>query len=338
MLRFALIALSLTLASSLRFTESRMEQDGCAGKKCAYITMWIDRSEMPEQIKQIIKSYRKFNQEGASTDQEGFNLASTEQDGFNLMLTDQQQEDAMFAESRSDLARFTNHLSGKDAMWELAGNLAHVNSKYPLLILTNEKQLLNQTEKIQAKYTNVKIVELKQYLVPKCHMRKDTVTHLQKLNILGMDEYDKLLWIDADVRLRKPIDNLFDLDTENKMHFMKDDWYCNGTLTNGGFSSGLLLFKPTKAKLDRAYKTSGYMGDCWGDQVIMQRAFGNWKYEDATGTKRKMQMKHISGRSIRYPQCDRGIHADAIHFVKVKKGFVQPAGIYKPPDEDVEQA
>jgi hypothetical protein len=344
MMRIVAVFLSFQLLSALQFKNNMVkleseidselaeadEQPECNGCKYAYVTMWIAKDELPEQMKKKWRHAFKVEEgESAISDQDGAGLLdSTEKE---LQLSDEMESDAM--EYESELARFTNHLSGKDAIWELAGNMQYVGTKYPLIVLTNEKNgILAEKAQLKEKYPNIEIVELKDYLWPKCTMRKDTITHFQKLNILGMDKYDKLLWIDVDIRLRKSIDYTFNLNVDSTTYFMKDDWYCGAEpLTNGGYSSGLMLFKPNKKLLEHTYEVSTHMGDCWGDQVVIQRAMKK-AYKDADGESKKMQMKWIPSKTIRYPQCDKrqSYHADAIHFVKVKKGFVTPDKIYNP--------
>lgn len=295
--------------------------------------MWIANDELPAKMNMkrgvsAMKNRMLKVAEGeaavSETEQrsgEGTYMDSTEKE---LELTDKMESDSMDYES--GLAEYTNHLSGKEAIWELAGNLAHVGSKYPLIVLTNDKNgILKEQDELKDKYPNIEIVELKDYLWPKCTLRFETVAHFQKLNILGMDRYDKLLWLDLDVRLRKSIDSSFELNTDSTTWFMKDEWYCNSTLANGGYSTGLMLFKPNKKLLEHTVAMSNKMGDCWGDQVIIQNAFHK-KWTDDNGESKMMDMRWIPGKTIRYPQCDKmgDGRAAAIHFVKVKRGFVTP--------------
>lgn len=367
MMRAVAVVLSFGIVTALQYKSNlaKLEQEidselsesddapECNGCKYAYITMWIDKGELPEKIKRKWRKPApvppKLKQEGSEVDafkvEEG-EAAISEAEGEEanlvemekeLLLSDQMESDAM--ESSLDMAQFTNHLKGKEAIWELAGNMQSVGAKYPLIVLTNEKNgILAEQEQLKEKYPNIEIVELKDYLYPTCTMRKDTVTHFQKLNILGMDHYDKLLWIDVDVRLRKSIDYTFELNTEKTTWFMKDDWYCGDStkgLTNGGYSSGLMLFKPNKRVLEHTMAVSHKMVDCWGDQVIIQRSFRS-AFDHGDGEKKKMTMKWIPGKTVRYPQCDKRYHnnhADAIHFVKVKKGFVTPDAVYNPEKE-----
>lgn len=312
MFRFVVIALSLQLAASLQMKSNmkkieaeidnqlvQSDEPECTGCSFAYVTMWIDRDQLP----------------AAAASKQVFPVGMTLKDSSEseMALSEQQESDAQDAIEKT-LAGYTNHLGGKDSIWELAGNLASVGSKYPLIVLTNDKNgILNEQDELKAKYPNIDIVQLKDdYLLPSCTMRDSTITHLQKLNVLGMDRYDKLLYVDTDVRLRKSLDSVFQLNVDSGAYFMKDDWYCKGTTDS--LSSGLMLFKPSKKLLEFSVETSQKMGDCQGDQAIIKRSFKDLK----------MKMKVFPDKDIRYPQCDRGQQADALHFAKTKRGSPDP--------------
>eukprot|EP00746_Dinoflagellata_sp_MGD_P029225 gnl/MRDRNA2_/MRDRNA2_169135_c0_seq1.p1 gnl/MRDRNA2_/MRDRNA2_169135_c0~~gnl/MRDRNA2_/MRDRNA2_169135_c0_seq1.p1 ORF type:complete len:154 (+),score=19.41 gnl/MRDRNA2_/MRDRNA2_169135_c0_seq1:136-597(+) len=136
-----------------------------------------------------------------------------------------------------------------------------------------------------------------------------------------MDQYDKLLYIDVDFRLRKNLDYIFEHDVHSSMYFMKDILFCDDYLTNGGYSSGLMLFKPDKELFDHVLKTAAQMEVCWVDQFIIFEAL-----RDTKASHRKM--KWFSQETVAYPQCDSHQKADAVHFVLVKPWFTKPKAVY----------
>lgn len=290
-------------------------------QKFAYITMWIDRSELPREWEKHTKD-PKYARKFITTEESAM---TTVESILDEIAPDETQN------VRKGLNKDSYMVGGKDAIWALAKNMAARGSKYPLVILTNDKTgVLWEKVALKAKYPNIEIVELKKPLEPVCPMRQATQTHFQKLNILGMEQYDKLLWIDVDVRLRRNIDYLFDQDVESTTYFMKDDWYCGKQeLTNGGFSSGLMLFKPNLKLLDHVLEKARQMADCWGDQVIIQHALKT-AFVDYDGQKKKIEKKWFPQQAVQYPQCDDKWKADAVHFVKIKKNFVTPDEVFSP--------
>lgn len=298
-------------------------------EKYAYVTMWIDRASLPAEI--LNKSHghaapRKF--------------LSTEESAMEAKFMT--KFESVLKEMDPKRAKQNTVMpEGKEAIWALAENLHAKGAKYPLVVVTNDKNgILAEKDALKAKYPNVEIVNLKELLAPKCMMRSSTITHFQKLNILGMEQYDKLLWIDVDVRLRKNLDYLFKNDVKDTMYFMKDDWKCFGEdvgkevitpnglekleLTNGGFNSGLMLFQPSKKLFDHTMHKTEHMKDCWGDQFIIQNAL----MKPLEGHSKRMHMKWFDDKTVQYPQCDDKFHADAVHFVKVKAGFETPEAVF----------
>merc|ERR1719408_1185164 len=145
MMRVVAVALSFQLVAALQFKsnlakletqidaelEKVDDEPECNGCKYAYVTMWIAKDELPRSM---------IQKKGAK-----LIVESNEQD---LILTSKQEQDAQDFES--GLEQYTNHLSGKEAIWELATNLASVGSKYPLIVLTNEKNgILKEQEALK---------------------------------------------------------------------------------------------------------------------------------------------------------------------------------------------
>merc|ERR1712190_632229 len=72
---------------------------------------------------------------------------------------------------------------------------------------------------------------------------------LYKLHALGMVQYERLIWLDTDVRLRRNLDDVFRLELQNGsiIYGQRDEFYCDGRLTSGGWNSGAMLFLPDRA-------------------------------------------------------------------------------------------
>lgn len=342
-MRLLAIVMSLQLVASIKYKQklsaqlSKLESElnadlaqaddepECNGCKYAYITMLLSESGLPSgMLKDKLFKLK-------ASESSGVGLV---EDMPDLMLNGEMESEA--ENSESDLIQFTNHLSGKEAVVELARNLASVGAKYPLIIITDKESGLLQDQKelnLEKIYPNIEVVEFQTYLwpSPQFSMPKDKslssfkqdILRFQKLNTLGMDHYDKLMWLDLDVRVRKNLDSVFQLNTGSNMYFMKDDWYCNGKLINGGYSSGLMLFKPRKALFEQAVQVANDSKDVVDDAIIMQRAFMSEKAPiDIT-------MQWLPDGTIRYPQCDKKgdiEQASAVHFQKVKHGVEMPSG------------
>merc|ERR1719162_1060514 len=90
---------------------------------------------------------------------------------------------------------------------KLAQQLKALKSSYPLVLLTNDPKLLdiqfNETKK--AMYSNVVIkpIQEEDWLKQQCSLNPGNGIHYQKLSIFGLTEYDKLMWIDTDVSIRR---------------------------------------------------------------------------------------------------------------------------------------
>lgn len=250
------LALGLTcaaLVSGLNVQSAR--QEPLAGKKYAYVTMWVSEKHAPDFVKRS---------------------------SLKTLAHEQAQFKVIEAEEGLRVPTNLAEKLGGDAVahmgtLKLAQQLKNLKSEYPIVVLTNEPQLLeikfNETK--QAMYSNVIIKQLggEDWLKQNCKMHPGNGLHFQKLSIFGLTEYDKLLWIDTDVTPRKNLDSIFDaydLQDGNTIWGQLDDYMCNG---EGDFCSGLMLFKPKEEVFTGLLEKGKAMEVCWGDQRIIRKYF-----------------------------------------------------------------
>merc|ERR1719281_951940 len=113
--------------------------------------------------------------------------------------------------------------------------------------------------------------------------------NFQKMKILGLQQYDKLLWVNSDIRFRVNLDYLFrDYDVTDATYFMKDDESCMDVsqdkawiestgvpklhqMMNGGYGTGLMLFKPDNRLLEHVMKQQSKKNLCFSDDVTLNK-------------------------------------------------------------------
>ena len=107
---------------------------------------------------------------------------------------------------------------------------------------------------------------------------------LAKLAIYGLDQFDKLIFLDADTYIYKNLDHLFEKphmtavpdgigrETKGKDKFVKGDNYFLK------FNAGMTVIEPSKELFDRIIaSTKTLPGDRpWADQMIVSELYPNW--------------------------------------------------------------
>jgi len=165
----------------------------------------------------------------------------------------------------------------------LSKQLSDVDSKYPLIVYTNDECLVNVSAQLPK---NIILETNFKYLPKHCGMESKNHMHFQKLGVFGLTKFKKLMWMDWDLEIKKNIDDLFERDTNdgNTIYGQRDDWKCQGkkdstklygrfSSASGGFCSGLMLFEPKKESVDELIASQGKQ--CWGDQVVIARTFSD---------------------------------------------------------------
>ncbi len=100
-----------------------------------------------------------------------------------------------------------------------------------------------------------------------------------KLHIFSLTEFDKLLYLDADMIIQKNIDHLFECPSLSAVAAGQSQ---NPTWTN--INSGLLVFKPDLATYNKlidaiepTVKEKQAKGQGYGDQDVLYQVFTDWK-------------------------------------------------------------
>lgn len=218
------------------------EETESAGKLGnAYVTMWLKKEHMP---KGVVVKLQQTDQQNAGT------LSTT----------------------------WTNN--GINRAKSMAKKLQQLESKYPLVILTNDPSLIeiNQNEALKAEYPNVVIQEMNEenWLEQPCATMQKNLLSFQKLSIFGMTEYNRLLWLDMDVNMHKNMDSIFDeydVKDGQQIYGQQDNFHCFNDRKTDNFSSGLMLIKPQKMHLEGMLEKARSKSFCWGDQKIIAEYF-----------------------------------------------------------------
>lgn len=93
-------------------------------------------------------------------------------------------------------------------------SLKNVKSKYPLVVLVNDK-ISEQAKKV-LKENNIEMIDAKSFKLPDWIIEKNKTKHanwsntFDKLSIFELTEFDKLVFLDSDMFVRNNIDELFE--------------------------------------------------------------------------------------------------------------------------------
>lgn len=236
----------------------------------AYVTMSMVRKYMPPHSFKNTMNEQELEEEATNifdADRAAHEIKTHKQ--YMLKSSAEQEEALDGSESDRDPAR---------QIARLANQLLKVESKYKLVVLTNDEALMNMSaSELPA---NVVLHPVKDYLPRKCALAAKNTMHFQKLNVFGLTEYKKLMWMDWDLEIRKNVDDLFQRDTAGGkvIYGQKDDWQCTGRTggsASGGFCSGMMLFTPLKSTLSNLVENQGKT--CWGDQQLIAQQFDRKK-------------------------------------------------------------
>jgi len=236
--------------------------------KYAYVTMWVVAAEAPKFVKRdaLMTAAEEKAQLKAMQAEEG--LDEVDPAVYKLKMSQNLEQDL----GGQEMAHM--------GTLRLAQQLKTLGSKYPLVLLTNDPKLLaiDHNDTKRSLYPNVVIKPIHQgdWLKQQCKLKPGNGLHYQKLSIFGMTDYDKLMWIDTDMTLRKNLDGIFDdprydLLDGKRIYGQRDDYFsCDG---KGDFCSSLMLFKPRADAIEGLGQAAKGMGYCWGDQRIIRQYF-----------------------------------------------------------------
>lgn len=337
MMRVVTIVLSLQLvaalqvksrSSMLQAVENQMENTNgaeandtptCVGCNYGYVTMFIDKEKMAAARPDMFVH---------RTPEEKIEVKGGEAHGI-LVDTQEPELSAVEDNEKANIAGFTNYLNDKDAILELSRNLKSVGAMYPLVVLTNDPAFKGTLDDKSGseEYGVIETVLISDYLVPSCTMREATIAHFQKFAVFDMLKFDKLLYIEPNIRMRnKNLDGLFtdkSLNTDKFEYFMRDSWSCDPEEQK--ISMSAMLFKPSRKVFNLLFAHMGTFGagmkDCGSPEAIMEllREPGH----------SFMKMDYLPPRTISYQHCDQkenDLEAhDMIQYGATVKTVLKPA-------------
>jgi alpha-N-acetylglucosamine transferase len=278
------------LSSALTFSNSHLSKfDESQGY--AYVTMSMAHKYMPKHALQNTMTEKQIEDEGPKIfdAERAFHEIKKQKD---FMLKDAKRQEEALDEPGRQVSRLAQQLLG-------------VDSKYKLVVLTNDMALMNVSASELPE--NVILQPIDEYLHRSCAMAGKNIMHFQKLNVFGLTQYKKLMWLDWDLEIKKNIDDLFEKDTADGkiIYGQPDDWQCLGRLgsqsASGGFCSAMMLFTPVKSIVSDLVNLSFEQKSCWGDQVLIANHFGS-EAAKAQGREWRLWDKN----TIRYSRCAHG--------------------------------
>jgi len=314
-------------SSMLRAVEDQMQAEAdteaddmpiCEGCKYAYITMYINEEILKQDRPAMYKEHTDCSApvKVSAGDAHGICVNTGEQplaafeDKFSLENSAAQLWiDAGISKMQGG---YTNAVKGSktQAILELARNLKgqarsstryNAGTIYPLVVLTNDLAFKTKLESLSdtAEYPKIVpvFIDKNSYQIPQCTMRKATIAKYQMVKAFGMTEYNKLMYLDPNIRVHdNTLDDLFKengsrfgfLNTTESIFFMRDFWSssdsegCNPDpreTVNGmevkSFSTSAMLFKPSHEVLESIQGLNndgakGRMKDCPSTEAIMR--------------------------------------------------------------------
>lgn len=170
----------------------------------------------------------------------------------------------------------------------LQQSLKEVNSQYPLEVLVTpnvSKPILTILDQLQLSYIIIepikddKIFEYNKKTNP--NMARIWSLCLSKLKIFNLTQFDKLVFLDADIMIMKNIDHLFEYP---HLTSALDGEYFNLWPDWDHFNSGILVIKPDQKEYDnllnfisnQALNEEWKEGECIADQEILNHYYSNW--------------------------------------------------------------
>lgn len=168
----------------------------------------------------------------------------------------------------------------------LQKSLKDVEAKYPLKVMVTSnvsKVVLNILEQLKLEYEIIDPIENKEM---NNYNRKinslfarNWALALTKFDIFGLTEYDKIIFLDADIMLRKNIDDLFECP---HLTAALDGEYFNLWKNNPHFNAGLIVIEPSKEESEKlkAFANEAIQkwdkDQCIADQEILNMYYSDW--------------------------------------------------------------
>ena len=166
-------------------------------------------------------------------------------------------------------------------------SLKNVNSQYPLEILVTSnvsKPIINILEQLQLKYSIIKPIKNEQFIdynikiMPQ--FAKTWSLCLSKIEIFNLIQFDKIVFLDADILVLKNLDHLFDYP---HLTSAIDGEYFNLWPDDPHFNAGILVIEPNQQEYNNIsnYISNFSLDDwnkfqCIADQEILNLYFSEW--------------------------------------------------------------
>jgi len=286
--------------------------DEPAFRKFAYVTMWIDKPAAPAKVFQRVlsKAETVSLNSGTIMDNGLVDLSGGQKVRSALSLVQEGEAKGKEEGKPKQPMPLRPRNSQSTGITDMAKNLRDVGSKYPLVVITNSKDL--QDPKVLEENPNLKLIWLNEtdFLDRSCKIGIGHELHFQKLMIFKLTQFEKLIWVDTDLAFSGSADYVFNMDTKNgnRIYGQIDDYHCDGrewSPTSGGICTGMLLIQPTTLHFQGLMMHQKKMQMCWGDQSIVSTYFNGGHGKQAMQFERK---------TINFARCSKQGHMDVWHF------------------------
>ena len=167
----------------------------------------------------------------------------------------------------------------------LKQSLNNVNSQYPLYCIVGSE--VSQENRKVLEQIGVSIINRNPDYFEKNKKQQIQIIEtldvygwhkaMLKLEIFNLTEFNKIVYLDADMLVLQNIDHLFDLPHMSAAKDMCDHSGCRG---NGSFNSGLLVVEPNiyeYQKILQHLTTFNSEQELIHDQLVLQSYFNDWK-------------------------------------------------------------
>lgn len=143
------------------------------------------------------------------------------------------------------------------------------HSKFPLYVCVTSNLSCHTRDTLKAcKIPTIEVTRRDSPKMPPFNKWRATYT---KLEIFKLTQFDKIVYIDADMMILKNIDHLF-----REPHMSGVAAGCWGK-KDSNFNSGLLVIEPNMKEYDALVDISIDQGEtCQGDQNVLQKYFTEW--------------------------------------------------------------
>ena len=169
-----------------------------------------------------------------------------------------------------------NYLKG---VMVLKRSLEKVDSKYPLYCMVTDnisKDNINALKKMGIKIININRIDISNEI-------RNSVTNINlshwnncwdKLNIFGLTQFEKVVYLDCDMLVIQNIDNLFECAN---LTASTDGIYVFGKEREKDLNAGLMVIEPSKDTFNKIIKFINELPEGnYQDQIIIQKFFSDW--------------------------------------------------------------